>query len=678
MNCYRCHTPLPDEARFCISCGADLSDPGGAGSSTTAAMDAARAAQLLRMVQEEVGPEFEVEKELGRGGMAVVYLARDVNLDRKVAIKVLPPDLTFGSGAIERFKREARTAATLDHPNIIPIYRISTSGRLFWYAMKYLEGRSLAEILKEQKRLSLSDTIKVLDQVAQALDYAHARRVIHRDIKPANIMLDADKRVIVTDFGIAKQLAAGSFTASGSVIGTPYYMSPEQCTGSKTLTGAADQYSVGVMAYEMLAGQVPFEGDSAVDILTKHVMQPPPPLDVLRPGLPKHVYSAIQRALAKKPEDRFPTVGAFVEALRGAAEITTPIPRRKSLWREAPTTPVPSRPSKRWPRVLALAAIGGAALGTGALWVVNRRPASQLREVASERPDTVAQRIAQQSAALSDTAAGTVPREASLPPPRDTSAAPPAATPQPQSTGPVMGRLQVAGAPRGATLSIDGQPRSGNDFELAPGTYTVRVEAPGYVAAERRITVRPGVTSRLQVRLAAVAAAPPDTARREARAAAGPEPAQPTLPPVPPAPGTVIVRTVGGWARIYINDEFKREGLAHREELPPGDYRIRLERTGYETIDTSVTVVSGETRMLTFTLKPKQFSVLVINTEGGWARIYIDGALKVQGTTYRDTLAPGEHSIRLEREGFVTVDTTVTLAPGQTETVTLTLRRSGS
>lgn len=123
----------------------------------------------------------------------------------------------------------------------------------------------------------MSDTIRVLDQVARALDYAHARHVVHRDMKPANVMLDAEDRVVVTDFGIAKQVTSGSLTASGSVLGTPYYMSPEQCTGSKTLTGAADQYSVGVMAYEMLAGQVPFEGDSAVDILTKHVMQPPPP-----------------------------------------------------------------------------------------------------------------------------------------------------------------------------------------------------------------------------------------------------------------------------------------------------------------------------------------------------------------------------------------------------------------
>lgn len=331
MNCYRCHTPLPDEARFCISCGAALSGSSAVTTAATTVVDAARAAELLRMLQEEVGAEFQVIQEIGRGGMAVVYLATEVSLGRRVAIKVLPPELTFGFEAIERFKREARTAATLDHPNIVPIYRVGTGGRLFWYAMKYLDGNSLAEILRERQRLSLSDTVKILHRVAQALDYAHAREIIHRDIKPANVMLDSHKHVFVTDFGIAKELATGSFTVSGSVIGTPYYMSPEQCTGSKTVTGAADQYSVAVMAYEMLAGRLPFEGDSVVDILTKHVTQPPPPLEDLRPDLPKHVYRAIEKALAKKPEERFPTVGAFVQALRGSTKVT------KS---GAPTVPV--------------------------------------------------------------------------------------------------------------------------------------------------------------------------------------------------------------------------------------------------------------------------------------------------------------------------------------------------
>jgi serine/threonine-protein kinase len=187
------------------------------------------------LLKEETQGEFEIERLLGKGGMAMVYLAKEVHLDRKVAIKVLPPELTFGHG-VERFKREAKTAAALDHPHIIPIYRIASGGKLFWYAMKFLEGRSMEQYLKEKNRLSLEETIRILQPVCQALEYAHEHQVIHRDIKPANVMLDLRDRVTVTDFGIAKALTEGTLTASGSVIGTPFYMSPEQGMG-KQVTG---------------------------------------------------------------------------------------------------------------------------------------------------------------------------------------------------------------------------------------------------------------------------------------------------------------------------------------------------------------------------------------------------------------------------------------------------------
>jgi len=251
---------------------------------------------------------------LGRGGMAVVYLATEIGLSRKVALKVLPPELTFGHG-VERFKREARTAAALDHPHIIPIYRIGDSGKLFWYAMKYLEGKSLEDTLKEKGSLSIDETVEILEQVADALDYAHDHKVIHRDIKPANVMLDNRERVIVTDFGIAKALSEGKLTATDSVIGTPYFMSPEQGMG-KTVSGASDQYSVAVMAYRMLAGHVPFDGDSAIDILHKHCMFPAPLLADDVPGIPPHVAEAVARALSKSGDDRFVNVSEFVKAIK--------------------------------------------------------------------------------------------------------------------------------------------------------------------------------------------------------------------------------------------------------------------------------------------------------------------------------------------------------------------------
>jgi serine/threonine-protein kinase len=249
--------------------------------------------------------------------MAIVYEARDAHLGRKVAIKVLPPELTFGRGLVERFRREARTAATLDHPHIIPIFRVSTGGRLFWYVMKYLEGESLAEHVKREGAQLFDVAVDVLEQVADALQYAHDHGVVHRDVKPANVMLDQRGWVTVTDFGIAKAASEQSMTGSGSMIGTPYYMSPEQCSGKK-VTGSADQYSLGVMAYEMLSGRLPFTGDSTFDIIRQHCMDPPPPLREVGPKVPSAMAAVVERALSKSPDDRYPSVWDFAAALRGA------------------------------------------------------------------------------------------------------------------------------------------------------------------------------------------------------------------------------------------------------------------------------------------------------------------------------------------------------------------------
>jgi len=582
LDCYRCHTPIPDTSRFCLSCGADVSDPSGGGA-TTAAMDEAASEQVLRLVRQEVGSEFEVERELGRGGMAIVYLATEVHLRRKVAIKVLPPELTFGAGAVERFKREAQTAATLDHPHIIPIYRIAPGGRLFWYAMKFLEGLSLADFLKEKARLSLDEAIAVLQPVASALDYAHRRGVIHRDVKPANIMLDDDLRVTVTDFGIAKQLAAGSFTASGSVIGTPYYMSPEQCTGSKTLTGAADQYSLGVMAYQMLAGQLPFEGDSAIDILTKHCMLPPPPLDVLRPGLPPQVYLAVEQALAKKAEARFPTVAAFVEALTHApSQPSLQIDRGPSAtWQRISTAVmVPVRPRRRllW-GAATLVVLGGGATG---LWLTQQAPSpSSLGPAAEVEPPAVTLETARAEDAVRD-------------PGTPAAVAAPADTP-PVRPAVVTGRVVVTGLPSGATVRVDGRLRDGTEFELQPGRHTVRMDAEGYEPASTDVMVAAGGWVQLPFvgrPLAAGPAAPADDATplREAT-------------PVPTQGGVLVVRTVGGWGRIYVDGALGREGSSHRDSLPAGSHVIRVERPGYATVDTTVSLGPGETKIVTIQMR---------------------------------------------------------------------------
>jgi serine/threonine protein kinase len=260
VNCAKCATPIPDQARFCSACGADVSGDAQPHVHDTPVAEHER--DLFLKLQAELGDEFVLERELGRGGMAIVFLGHDSRLNRKVAVKLLPPELTFARGSlVERFKREAQTAARLDHPNIIPIYRVSHGGRLSWYVMKYLDGEPLNEIIEREGQLSVERTVDVIGQTAAGLEYAHQKQVVHRDVKPSNVSVDRTGWVTVTDFGIAKALDASSLTATDSIIGTPEYISPEQCKG-RHVGPAADQYSLAVMTYQMLGGQLPFDGHS--------------------------------------------------------------------------------------------------------------------------------------------------------------------------------------------------------------------------------------------------------------------------------------------------------------------------------------------------------------------------------------------------------------------------------
>jgi serine/threonine protein kinase len=255
--------------------------------------------------------------ELGRGGMATVYLAHDIALDRKIAIKVMSPVLLSGEGMVERFKREARTAGQLSHPHIIPIYAVRQSGALLYFVMKFVEGRPLDSIIREIGPLPIPMVQTILQQVGSALGYAHRRGVIHRDIKPANIMIDADGWAVVTDFGIAKVSQTQGLTMTGATVGTPSYMSPEQCA-AKELDGASDQYSLGVVAYEMLSGKLPFVAESVMAVMYAHFNEPPSPIQLARADCPPKIAAAVMRMLEKEPDRRFPNSDVAVAAIGGA------------------------------------------------------------------------------------------------------------------------------------------------------------------------------------------------------------------------------------------------------------------------------------------------------------------------------------------------------------------------
>jgi serine/threonine-protein kinase len=279
-------------------------------------------------LQAATAGEYEIFTELGRGGMAAVYLARDLALNRRVAIKVMAPGLLLGPGMMERFKQEAITVANLQHVHIVAIYGVRQIGDLHFFVMQFVPGRTLEGVLRDVGALPIPVVRAWLFQIGSALGYAHRRGVIHRDIKPGNILLNADGEAIVTDFGIAKVAESPNQTQTGTVVGTPVYMSPEQCY-ARELTGASDQYSLGVVAYEMLVGRPPFSGSSFA-LMRSHTDTPPPPLRELRPDVPPAMEAAVMRMLAKSPEDRFPSLGDALVSL-GAGPLAPDAPLHAEL-----------------------------------------------------------------------------------------------------------------------------------------------------------------------------------------------------------------------------------------------------------------------------------------------------------------------------------------------------------
>ena len=271
----------------------------------------------LQTLRSALAGQFDVMRELGHGGMGVVALARDLKLDRLVAIKVLPSSLS-SDDARTRFLREARTAAQLAHPNIVPIYRADEVEGLAFFVMGYIDGESLAERVQLRGALPVADVIPWLREVAWALAYAHARGVVHRDVKPENIMLErATNRAIVTDFGIARDAAADGLTATGHVLGTVHYMSPEQSSGDP-LDGRSDLYALGVVGFHLLSGRVPFEGLAAHAVLVANAMRPAPSLCEVAPQVPHAVGAVIDRCLSKRPDDRYATGEQLADALAKA------------------------------------------------------------------------------------------------------------------------------------------------------------------------------------------------------------------------------------------------------------------------------------------------------------------------------------------------------------------------
>jgi serine/threonine protein kinase len=354
VTCSGCSSPVPAADRFCGTCGAPVS-----GSAVMSSGGFDPWTELLQKLRQATLGEYEIRGELGRGGMAAVFLAQDLHLNRKVAVKVMLPGLAYTERMWDRFLAEARTAAKLDHPNIVYIHSVKEKERFLYFVMKYIDGRALDDILAEHKPLPIPVAQTILVDVARGLDYAHRESVVHRDIKPANIMIDQKGNAVVMDFGIARSIDTQHFTQTGATIGTPASMSPEQCHGSDT-SASSDQYSLGVLAYEMLTGTPPFVG-SPIELQIAHMQEIPRNIRDLRPDLSLELSGAIMRMLAKDPAERWPSLHHLVPIFARALEPGDESPRnhlismvrsgsvRRRSQSNTPVVPSSGEPVKRTP-----------------------------------------------------------------------------------------------------------------------------------------------------------------------------------------------------------------------------------------------------------------------------------------------------------------------------------------
>jgi serine/threonine-protein kinase len=453
----------------------------------------------IDMVRQELHEEYEILDELGRGGMAIVFKAKEKQLDREVAIKVLPFSLAFDKEFVERFQREARTSAKLEHPNIIPIYRVGKSGRVIYFVMKFLRGKPLSNILGARGSLPPAEIKKILAEVGRALAYAHKKEIVHRDIKPDNIMFDEHGHAVVTDFGIAKAASGGKLTGTGMSIGTPHYMSPEQAK-AQPLDGRSDIYSLGVVAYQCLTGSVPFDGEDSFSIGYKHIMEeiPAPPLE--NPEK-RQLFEIIRKMMAKTPAQRFQNADEVVSVLESGRSVsfttdaTMAMPSLTGVrMSSAPTTPLPRATGTlpgagQAPRrsvlsgLLLWLVIVGAVFGGGGFYAYKQGLIfAKDRGVVGD--STVAPGGGKDTTRLA--AADTTTKQTgdtshtTLPPPPPGSGTP--------------GHLVLQNVPTGARISIEGQPVRGTQVDLPPGVHRLTVRAAGYQTYERQVIITPGET----------------------------------------------------------------------------------------------------------------------------------------------------------------------------------------
>jgi len=536
---------------------------------------------------------YRIVRELGRGAMGVVYHAIDPHIGRPVAIKTIELNTLRKPEEQERLRerlfREARSAGILSHPGIVTIYDVDQQGDLAYIAMEYVDGPTLDHLLSGDQPLEAQKVLSYLAQTAVALDYAHQKGIVHRDIKPANIMIASGGATKITDFGIAKITASDQFTMTGTIVGTPHYMSPEQVQG-RAVDGRSDQFSLGVMAFEMLTGEKPYTGENLTTVAYKIVSEEPVPPHRLNPTLAGSIDAVLRRALSKKPDSRFRTCQEFSDALERACAATAgwrTMPRGGSLNeptvnqpRVTPTLPPARRPVRRdGPAtgehtsrksamltfiLLILAAAGLLALvGTRALPWLNPKIEIPKSEPRVEAPPLVETPKPQVPPPAAPDPADEKPSPMPVPPEKKESAS--AAQPE---TALTSARITVISSPGGATATLDGRDSCTTPCSLdaAPGRHSVSVVLAGYQVERRDVTL----AAEREIEL-------PIVVMRNTG-------------------GTVMLSSVPNGAAVIVNGRRTGQTTPVQLVLAPGTYSIGVEKDGRQTTQT-VEVSNGLTAL---------------------------------------------------------------------------------
>ncbi len=492
---------------------------------------------LLQLVRRDLMEDYDVEREIGRGGMAIVYRGVERQLRRTVALKVLPPELLLGPAVVGRFEREAQMAAALDHPSIIPIYRVGRTASLAYLAMKYIEGRGLDRVIAEQGALPIPVVVMVLRAATSAVAYAHAHGIVHRDIKGGNILIDRVGRVIVTDFGVARAIDNALMTTTGSVIGTPYFMSPEQCAG-KVAAPQSDQYSLGVVGFQMLTGSLPFQADTLAAIMHHHFFTPAPDVTKAREDIPGELTAILTRVLSKDPDRRYPTTADMLAAVESIPLSDADRSAGEGMLRSlAGGTPVPT-------------------IRTSALPPLEDTMAVVAAHDAFRRSSARRRRVRRRVSGASVVVVALV-------------------------LGLWLWRRPLAGAVT-APGALSHGPSGGEPGNATP--QAVVVPAP---------VVRPPATSLPPGSTAVVPQAPAPVAAQTATV-----PASTAQPAVDTATGKLRVRAFPGDALIMIDNETIGQGAVVDRDVLAGERRLRIMAPGYVDFDTTIVVTAGTTTRL--------------------------------------------------------------------------------